>query len=84
MEKIINSPEDIVVGKLYKTTRKVYQDKILYMGCGVRTTLTHQDKFLIIVVDECSDGYYVGSKVASPEQNEGLWADGFIEQDTTH
>ncbi len=80
MEKIIHNPEDIVVGKLYKTVRKEYRDSVLYLGVSHHTS---QEKFLVIVLDDACG--LVGRMVVLPNKEvNNLWNDGFIEQDTTN
>ncbi len=82
MEKIIHTPEDIVVGKLYKSVSPAYKNNTIYLG-GYNND-THE-KFLIVVVDDNYDGYYVGKTVVKPDiTGHTLWALGFEEQDTQH
>lgn len=81
MKTIIHKPEDIVVGKLYRTVSKAYRETNIYLG-GFNND-THK-KFLIIVVDDIRQ-FYVGKTVVKPNPDYmGLWEAGFEEQDTTH
>lgn len=82
METIIHNPKDIVVGKLYKAVSKVYRESTLYLGGYNNDTF---EKFLIIVVFDEYDGFYVGRTVCKPDNtNSSLWVKGFEEQDTTY
>lgn len=79
--KTIHHPKDITVGKLYKVNQYNYRDTILYLGAY--NTTTHE-KFLIIVVDECSSSSNtcLGRTVATPtDEPNCFWNKGFVEQD---
>ncbi len=82
MEKIIHTPEDIVVGKLYKSVSPRFKNNTIYLG-GYNND-THE-KFLIIVVYDHNPEYYVGKTVVKPDNTQSsLWILGFEEQDTQH
>jgi len=80
MEKIIHTPNEIVVGKLYKVKSKAYHDHVLYLGAIHHTSI---EKFLIIVIDDACG--LIGNTVIPPNDSPtNFWTLGFIEQDTTH
>lgn len=82
MKTIIHSLLDIVVGKLYITVAKTYRNNTVYLGCINNDT---HEKFLVIVVDEMANGYYVGKTVVKPDcEEDSLWTKGFEEQTLTH
>jgi hypothetical protein len=75
MNTIIHTPADIKIGKLYKPLFKQYKDNTIYLGCGQ----PGEEKFLVVVVDDANDGYFVGRKVRYDNPS-SLWNAGFEEQ----